>query len=135
MEGDLEANGARQKIKALGSSVKRKVLNQERPESGAVSMPMIPQPVHMTTALNPLTRPELVRGETGATLTLGPSREEVVAARIRELAAQQALIRDPDVTEGRERSKCKLYPISPVLKVDANRDTGRRTLAKAFPGF
>lgn len=106
VEGDLEANGARQKIKALGSSVKRKVLNRERPGSGVASMPMMPQPVYMTTALP--VRPDLARGETGATLTLGPSREEIVAARIRELAAQQVPIRDPDVAEARNKPKCKL---------------------------
>lgn len=117
MEGDLEANGARQKIKALGSSVKRKVLNRERLERGGASMPMMPQPVYMTPALNLPTRPELVRGETGATLALGPSREEVVAARIRELAAQQVPIRDPDVAEERERPKCKSYPVRLKLEV------------------
>jgi hypothetical protein len=110
-EVDLEAAGVRRRIKSLGFNLRRRALKRSSAEI-APAMPMQPQPVYMTSALpsNPVVERH--------SLTLGPSREEVVAQRIRELAATQVPIRDPDIMEENSRPRCELLPC--LLMDDTN---------------
>lgn len=98
-ETDLEAQGARQRIRALRNDVKRKVLHS----SEANVLPMQPQAVFMSRALP--TRPVVARGA----MYLGPTRDEIVEARMRELSAPRTPIRDPDLVSARQRPQCEFF--------------------------
>lgn len=108
---DPEAHTRRRRIDARLLSLKRTLLHRPPFSTDTSAMPMQPQPVYMTNAL-----PAHPTAE-GQGLAPGPSRDEIVAQRIQELAATQVPIVDPDIIEQRQRPKW------------------RRMLAHVFPGF
>ena len=95
------------------SIVKRNIFSPT-PPSAVVShaRPLQPQPVFMTNAMPPHSR---IEGDTAENSEA--ARLEVVEQRIRDLAASQVPIRDPDVIQERERPQWK------------------KTLLTVFPGF
>ncbi|TVY75936.1 putative RING finger membrane protein, partial [Lachnellula suecica] len=86
-----------------------------RESSSAPQTPLFEQrPVLMTSALPCQPQPSVL----GHQVARGPTRREAVEQRIRDIAASQSPIQDPDIAYGRQR-----HP------------QWRRTLSKAFPGF
>ncbi|CZR54847.1 uncharacterized protein PAC_04731 [Phialocephala subalpina] len=107
---DPAANGTSRRIKGFGASIKRTILNRN---PGPVPLPMEPQPVFMTGANSELGQ----HAEQHTSIGLHQSRGEFVEQRIRDLAARQVPLQDPDVLQQRQVPQW------------------RRTLVKAFPGF
>jgi hypothetical protein len=129
-EAEAQTSGTRRRIQNLRSIVRRKISNSN-PPSAAVpyTLPLQPQPVFMTNAVP--SRSRVADDETAEDLEA--ARQEVVEQRIRELAAAQVPIQDPDVIQERERPPCK----STFTKTGnlLTQYSGKKTLIKAFPGF
>lgn len=111
---EAQTGHARRRIQNLRSIVKRNLFSSTPPPAAVpYTLPLQPQPVLMTNAMLPRSR-----GPDGGTAEdLEAARQEVVERRIRELAAAQVPIRDPDVIQERERPACK-----PKLSFDGRGD-------------
>jgi len=103
----VETSGPRGRLQGFGASMKKTLRNRPRNPS---PLPLRPQPVFMTSAVTELPQPHSSFGSSR-------SRDEFVEQRVRDLAARQTPIRDPDVIQERRLPQW------------------RKTLAKAFPGF
>ena len=103
-EGEMVAYGPKRQIGQLKSSIKKRLFSsstapsETTPESYV--MPLQPQPVFMTSA-------GIAHSQAPGEHSAEPTRQELVEQRIRELAAGQPLIRDPDVSNESWRPKCK----------------------------
>ena len=103
-EGEMVAYGPKRQIGQLKSSIKKRLFSsstapsETTPESYV--MPLQPQPVFMTSA-------RIAHSQAPGEHSAEPTRQELVGQRIRELAAGQPLIRDPDVINESWRPKCK----------------------------
>jgi len=102
-EGDLETDGTRGRIRALKYNIKRSIMNTSPAQPNSV-MPLQPQPVYMANAPPSLTAMDT---RDGPEMSLEPSRDEIIAQRIQELAATQVPIRDPDILEDQQRPRCE----------------------------
>jgi len=112
-EDDPHSDGSTlDRIRQIRSTVKRKLTSTRSTATDATPMPLQPPPVLMTNAM-----PAPSFGSEGGLLHAPPTRREVVERRIREISATQAPIRDPDVINGRQKSRW------------------RKAFSKAFPGF
>lgn len=96
---DVEANRTRSRLQDIGSSIKKTILHR-KPD--AAPLPLEPQPVFMTSGIAGLPREQ--HTSFGSTR----SRSEFVEQRIRDLAARQVPIRDPDVVQERQLPQCKV---------------------------
>lgn len=96
-----EANGARARIRALKSKIKRRVLTA--PPS-AQDMPLRRQSTYMTSAMS-----ANAISHNSVSLSLSPNRERLVVARLQELANEQPSLRDPDMVRGGRRPACKFF--------------------------
>jgi hypothetical protein len=101
---EAQTGHARTRIQHLRAIVKRNLLSSTPPPAAIpYTLPLQPQPVLMTNAMPPRSR----ISDGGTAEDLEAARQEVVERRIRELAAAQVPIRDPDVIQERERPLCK----------------------------
>ncbi|KAL5315078.1 hypothetical protein ACEPPN_017729 [Leptodophora sp. 'Broadleaf-Isolate-01'] len=107
---DVEAYGARRRIRELKANLRRTLPNSPSVTRGIQPMPLQPQPVFVA-------HPGTGRDQNVEGLSLELSRQDLVELRIRELQAGQIPIRDPDLNSQRHRPKW------------------RQNLSKAFPGF
>ena len=100
-EGELDSSGARSPIHQLGAIIKPKLFSSPYDTAETTLpptvMPLQPQAALMTSANN------LAHRENAAE----PTRQELIQHRVRELAAGQPPIRDPDAMEERRRPKCR----------------------------
>ncbi len=104
-DDEAQSSHARRRIQNLRSIVKRNFSSStNQSAAGPRTLPLEPQPVFMTSALPP----RHSAAEDGTAEDLEAVRQQVVEQRIRELAATQVPIQDPDVIQERERPPCKL---------------------------
>ncbi|KAA8575704.1 hypothetical protein EYC84_004817 [Monilinia fructicola] len=116
---DIEAGHSRFLVGNIGSSFKRRMFSTSTVPANNVQMtvgsPIPTGPPLMTSAIPSQSEVNSILG--AEVLQDGLSRQERAQQRIRELAAQQPAIEDPDLVQARHQS------------------SWRRAFSKAFPGY
>jgi hypothetical protein len=108
-EGDVESDDARNRMRRYKANVRRVLLHSttgSRNPEEHVTMPMESQAV-MTNAMPNYPQVSVLGNEVPRNLAPGLTRQDIAQQRIRELAAGQSSLDDPDVIDERRRPKCK----------------------------
>jgi hypothetical protein len=114
--GNLETNERWGSFRNLGSRIRRAIFSTGQTEPQTLNtLPLQQQqPVFAPIAIPPRPPPAVLASHTPRSQDSVLTRQALVEQRIRELAAGQAPIRDPDLVDERQRPKC-MYIVSSQL--------------------
>ena len=113
----VETRGPRRRLQGFGASIKKTILH--RPTNPPPVPPLQLQPVLMTGAAADQPQPHSSFGSSR-------SRADFVQQRIRDLAARQLPIRDPDMVQERRLPQCKTSSLGLKLQIDVDHVQGER---------